>query len=90
MTDAGITYIECLLLGPLDSMQRGTAIARALITPCQAAEDGLDDMERLRMYAALIAFLLGVAENSLGPDGREAIVQTMRNVPAARDLMRAH
>jgi hypothetical protein len=34
--------------------------------------------------------LLGVAENSLGPDGREAIVQTMRNTPAARDLLRVH
>lgn len=88
--DDGVTYIECLLLGQLDACQRGTTIGRALITPMLAAERGLDDMERLRLYAALIAFMLGMAENSIGPEGRDAIVQTMRNVPASRDLLRQH
>jgi hypothetical protein len=53
---ADVTYVECLLLGRPDPLARGAALGRALITPCHAAEDGLDELQRLRLYAALIAF----------------------------------
>jgi hypothetical protein len=45
-------------------------------------------MQQLNFYGSLVGYLLGVAESALGPDGREAIVQTMRNVPASDAMAR--
>lgn len=86
--EGGVTYIECLLLRRLDAHARAKAIGRALVTPCLAATDGLDGMQQLNFYGSLVGYLLGVAESALGPDGREAIVQTMRNVPASDAMAR--
>jgi len=86
----GVTYVECLLLAHLDAKARAIAIARALITPCLAGEDGLDDMGRLHFWCCLVAHVLVQAEASLGEHGREAIVQTMRNTPASRAMVEVH
>jgi hypothetical protein len=86
MNDA--TYIEIIMLDNKDSRERALAIGQSLITPLQAADDSGDQMESLRFWSALIAYLLGVAENNIGADGREAIVQCMRNVPASTALAR--
>lgn len=75
-------YLEVLMLDG-DEQDRALSIGRSLITPCQAADAELDDMQRLRFWRTLIAYLLGVAEGSVGADGRMAIVQCMRNVPAS-------
>lgn len=83
----GVTYIECLLLGRLDPLARANAIGLGMRTPCEAAGDGLDEMQRLNFWRALISYMLRIAEESLGPDGREAIVQTLRNIPASRALI---
>lgn len=85
LTD-GATYIDVLMLHHLDSRERALHIGRAMVTPLQAADDSNDPMESLRFWATLIAYLMGVAEGSIGPDGREAIVQTMRNAPASSAL----
>ena len=85
MTSADPVYLEALLLSTLDARERGMAIGRALTTPCQAAEDGLDSAERLRFWAAVIAYALGIAEGSVGAVGRAAIIQCMRNVPASAE-----
>ena len=85
LTD-GATYVEVLMLGHLDESQRALAIGRAMVTPLMAAEADCDAMQRLRFYNVLVAFILGVAENQVGADGREAIVQCMRNVPASTAL----
>ena len=84
-SDAAI-YIEVLMLNDEDSRERALQIGRSLITPLLAADDGSDPTESLRFWATLIAYLLGVAEGTVGADGREAIVQTMRNVPASKTL----
>jgi hypothetical protein len=81
--DEGVTYLQVLMMDTQDSRERALQIGRALITPLQVADDSGDPMESLLFWAALIAFLLGVAETSVGPTGREDIVQTMRNAGAA-------
>ena len=86
----GVTYVECLLLAHLDAKARAIAIASALITPCLAGEDGLDDMGRLHFWGCLVAHVLGQAEASVGEQGREAIVQTLRNAPASRAMAGVH
>ena len=82
----GATYIEVLMLGHLCERERALHLARAFTSPLLAADAGLGDMQRLRFWGTLIAYLLGVAESSVGADGRAAIVQTMRNVPASTEL----
>lgn len=76
----GPHYIEVLMLDG-DEAEQALRIGRALITPCQVAVAELDDMQRLRFWRTLIAYMLGVAEGSVGADGRMAIVQCMRSVP---------
>jgi hypothetical protein len=90
MTQDGATYIEVLMLQHLDSGERARSIGNAMITPLLAAdgEPGIAELERLRFWSTLIAYLLGVAESRVGPDGREAIVQTLRNVGASAQLAR--
>jgi len=75
-------YIEVLMLDGIDEEQQARRIGRAILTPCAAAGQPLNDAQRLRFWAALIAYLLGAAEHSVGAEGRSAIVQTMRNVGA--------
>ena len=75
-------YVEVILLDG-DEAQRARHIAQAVITPCLAATQGMDDMPRLRFWLNLVAHLLGQAEASVGADGRMAIVQCMRSVPPA-------
>jgi hypothetical protein len=84
----GATYLEVVMLRTLDGTERAKAIAASMATPLQAADQDLDDMHRLRFWNTLIAYLLGVAEASVGADGREAIVQVMRNIPASSQLGR--
>ena len=87
LTD-GCTYVEVLMLAHLDERERAMSIGRAMITPLLAADADFDGMQRLRFYSTLLAFLLGVAEGQLGPEGRDTIVQCMRNVPASNHLLR--
>ena len=75
-------YVEVILLDG-DEAQRARHIAQAVITPCLAATQDMDDMPRLRFWLNLVAHLLGQAEASVGADGRMAIVQCMRTVPPA-------
>jgi hypothetical protein len=85
--DQGATYIEVLMLQHLDSRERALRIGHSMLTPLTASDgNAAPQLERLRFWSALIAFLLGVAEHRCGADGREAIVQTMRNVPASEHL----
>jgi hypothetical protein len=79
------TYMEVIMLDNPDSRERALAIGRSIIAPLQAADDRDDPMESLRFWATLIAYLLGVAEGAVGRDGREAIVQTMRNTAASSE-----
>jgi hypothetical protein len=79
------TYIEVLMLDG-DEAEQAIQIGRAIITPCHVADCQLDDMQRLRFWRTLIAYLLGVAERSVGADGRMAIVQCMRNVPPSTQI----
>jgi hypothetical protein len=85
--EGGVTYIECLLLRRLDAHARAKAIGRALVTPCDAATDGLSGIQLLHFWRHLLVDLLHKAECTVGPDGREAIVQTLRNIPASRALI---
>ena len=82
----GATYIEVLMLSHLDERARALAIGRAMVTPLLAADADLDAAQRLRFWVTLLAYLLGVAEGEIGADGRDAIVQTLRNVPACTQL----
>jgi hypothetical protein len=90
MTDAheeGNAYLQ-VLLQHLDSGERARRIGCDL-TALLTRSDGGDDttaFERLRFWSVLIAYLLGAAESRVGPDGREAIVQTMRNAGASSHL----
>ena len=74
-------YIEVVMLDDADPAQQAQRIGSAIVTPCLAAIEGMDDMQRLRFWLNLIAYTLGVAEGSIGADGRMAIVQCMRTVP---------
>ena len=82
----GATYIEVLMLSHLDERARALAIGQAMLTPLLAADADLDATQRLRFWVTLTAYLLGVAEAETGADGRNAIVQTLRNVPACAQL----
>lgn len=86
------TYIEVIMLDHADPRERALQIGRSLITPLQAADDGSDAVESLLFWRTLITYLLGLAQRTVGVDGREAIVQTMRNVTAsaARAKNEAH
>ena len=77
----GATYIEVLMLADADEFEQATRIGRAIVTPCHAADAPMTDAQRLRFWRTLIAYLLGVAEHSIGADGRMAVVQCMRSVP---------
>lgn len=68
----------------LDPAAQAQEIGGAIAQPCRAACDGMDELQRLRFWGALAAYALNMAEASVGADGREAIVQTLRNVPASR------
>ena len=74
-------YIEVMMLDADDEAEQALRIGRAMITPCHVADANMDEMQRLRFWRTLIAFLLGVAEHSIGADGRMAVVQCMRSVP---------
>lgn len=76
-------YIEVVTLDSDDETEQAIRIGKAIITPCKAADQGLDFIARLRFWQTLTAFILGAAEHSVGADGRMAIVQTMRSVPSS-------
>ena len=81
-----VHYIEVLMLDADDETEKALRIGRAMITPCHAADANMDAMQRLRFWRTLIAFMLGVAEGSIGADGRMAVVQCMRSVPPSSHM----
>jgi 3-methyladenine DNA glycosylase AlkD len=88
--DEGATYVEVLMLQGLGAAERGTRIGHAMVTPCLEAVDGLDAMQRLHFWNSLIAYLMGMAESSVGAEGRQAIVHCMRSAccgPADREAL---
>lgn len=72
----------------VDEAETALRVARAISAPCLAADEHLDEMQRLRFWRLVIAYMLGVAESSVGADGRMAIVQCMRSVPPSSVLLR--
>ena len=85
----GITTLDVLQMRKLDAPSRALAIGRRLAKPLTDADEDMRYSQRLRFWVNLLAYLLGVAENSLDADGREVIVQTLRNVPASDALRQA-
>lgn len=83
MSQVGAHYIEVLMVDGADPAEQAMRVGRAVITPCLAAMDGMDEPEKLHFWMTLVAFLLGVAESQIDAAGRAVIVECMRQVPAS-------
>ena len=81
----GVTYIEVLMLQHLCERDRALHIGRAMVTPLRAADADLGYGQRLHFYKTLVACVLEIARSRLDDTGRAAILQALRNAPAAAD-----
>jgi len=63
-----------------------TAYLFGAMLNAQGAAARLPEVERLRYWKAITAWVLRSAEASVGPDGRMAIVQCMRALPPRSDF----
>ena len=78
-----VTYIQAVMLQGLDGRERALRLGAALSTPlAYAGQASTDELDALRYWCTLAAYVLGLAENAVGVQGRDAIVQTLRNAQA--------